>query len=71
MATNDPTKRKKGGASSFGLDFSMYGGFWLLLEFDVLFKGERKFWSVSGVSQKPGSGSGFNKSGHKLVVLYL
>jgi hypothetical protein len=40
MATNDPTKRKKGRDSSFGLDFSIYGGFWLLLEFDVLFKGD-------------------------------
>jgi hypothetical protein len=65
-STNDPTKSKKERASSFGLDFSIYGGFRLLLEFDVLFNGNlstRKFWFVSGVSQKPGSGSG-----HKLVV---
>jgi hypothetical protein len=70
MAKNDPTKSKKGIDSCFWLDF--FGlGFLRLLEIDVLFKGDlskRKFWSASGVSQKPGSGSGFKKSGHKLVV---
>jgi hypothetical protein len=39
MASNDPTKSKKGRGSSFGLAFSIYGGFRFLLEFDVLFKG--------------------------------
>ncbi len=38
MATNDPTKSKNGRDSSFGLDFSIYGGSRLLLEFDVLLK---------------------------------